>query len=670
MKNLKGLWGILLILTFITSCGKGEEEKFHFPYLSPQTIFGGTNLTLIIRFNESVSSVNVSPHPYNISFKPVDSTTAVFTYNPSVTESGVKYFSLTAKSGGTTASATLQVTVLKPDLRVNYPPQIVAPESVSVYEGENLQFYVAVTDPESGILPVQISSTDLPGSYSYNGSIFKYNADYNSAGTYHINFSASDGVNNSSFTTVVHILESSPSASLYATSLTYVIHEGDIFHIRFDYEEEGEKEVSLTNCVPGMSLSSDNGGVDFTFIPGMGYGDGETVSTSIVVTSGEKRSIFTMSLRIVNEGDLLLDLPSSDFLLSQVINHGYIFFFNTDSAGNGYLYNFDIYADYPFTVSYQVENCKKFFYGSMVSDEEMLYSCSDGTDQIVRLISVFNNGIPAFGLIDEKTVSHTSLDHSGGFWGSEFSGFSFVPDYSGDIVTKILRKAYYADPFQLFGNGEWVDEPPVNYSPQFESRDYGVNFIMDEEGRILLTSKNIVGWDYSISTTASQHLAMLKVKVESFTTAAVEYVLPVTLPDQFVDADKIFSVSYWGMTTEDTGRFIIVDGTGYQGVVGYMTDDGVKFEPNLIRFGRKVNRIFVENGSCFLALFDDGVTLQRYCEEDGKIERVGGEICVRGILGGDGEVRFLRFENGFTFIGAKRSGGDAELIRIPESYLK
>ena len=670
MKGLKKVWILILIFTFVlTSCGKKVEEKFHFPYLSPQKVFGGTNLTMVIKFNRNVSSVDVSPHPYNASFNLVDSITAVFSYNPSVTEAGVKDFTLTAKSGGTTVSATLQVTVLKPNLRVNYPPQVVAPKSVSVYEGEELQFYMAVTDPESGILQAHISSTNLPGNYTFNGFFFKYRAEYGTAGDYYIKFTASDGVNDSVFITTVHILKNFPSPNIYATSITYVIHEGEIFHIRFNYEEKGEKEVSLTNVIEGMSLSSDDEGVDFTFMPGMGYSGGETVSTSIVVVSGEKKYIFNMHFKIINEGDLLMDLPSSDFLLSDVIDHRYIFFFNTDSSGNGYFYDFDIYADYPLATSYPIENCQKFFFGSMVSGDDMVYSCSDGSNQIVRLLRVFNGETPDFESIEEKDVPHISLGNSEGFWGEEFSGFSFVPDYSEEVTTKILRESYFDNPFQLFGDGKWVGEPPENYSPQFENRNYGVRFIEDKEGRILLTAKTIAGWDYPLSTTVSQHLAILKIGVETPVTTAVEYVLPVTLPEEFVDADSLFTMAYWGMTTQDAGRFIIVDGSGYQGAVGYLTDNGVKFDSKLIQFYKKVKRIFAENNRCFLALFDDGVTLQRYCENEGKIEKIGGEIDVRGIIGGDGEVKFLRFENGSAFIGAKR-GGNGELIRIPESYLE
>jgi hypothetical protein len=141
---------------------------------------------------ESVSLV-ASPAVANATFQSSSSGSAAngsFSFNPDSIQSGEYFITFTANTPyGLTSQESVRITV-EP---VNRPPLVSVGDAFSVQEGKLLSIPVQASDPDGDMLLVTATGVPENGVFIEGSRTLLFAPDYGQAGTYSVNFSASDG---------------------------------------------------------------------------------------------------------------------------------------------------------------------------------------------------------------------------------------------------------------------------------------------------------------------------------------------------------------------------------------------------------------------------------------------------------------------------------------------
>ena len=656
---------LILILIFFLFLGcsseKSEVVDFQFPFIVPQKVYGGMDLTLLVKFTSAVDKVSGESLPVNSSFTLVNKLTAILNYSPAITETGVKRFVLYAESGNKKIKGEVQVTVLTPYIMIDLPPIISAPKQITVKEGEKIDFYISINDAEQKGLTVNSDFSQLSGKdYSFSDNHFVWNTDYNSSGTYIINFSVSDGVNKVETRVLIYVFDSESSPELYSESFTFTVHEGDKYEFAFGVTGvESGVDISLLCKAKGMSLNYDekNKIVHFVFIPGTAYKTGDKVNSYILIKNSQINRVIKFTFDIISEGALIIDVKSENFLLSPLLYQRYLLFMSASTETTGFVKLLDMRSSEYCVINYSLKNCSKIVSAGIYNDNMLLYSCF-GTDETNYMISgaqIFDGaGEPIFsptGAVKNIIIPNYSsyLTDFETNWLGIRDNYLFMPDYSRLEEVKIYGKSNGASKSTLFETIEdinWVSAPATENAPKFNIVKYGFSFFKDGADRFLVSTSEITDWP-EIYNNISKRLAMVKVNANNnFVNARVDFVMPVTLPVTLSDSDTIFRPVFWGDLSDGRSRFFFVDGSGFRGTTGYLSDNGVDFSSNIIIFPYKVSKIFIEDYYCFFALSINGDKVRRYCNIDGEIKDSGREINVSNFVSVSGKLTDMRFSEG------------------------
>ncbi len=656
---MKRLMGVLLVLLMVVSCSS-EEKEFAFPIVPPQEVYGGTTLNFLVKFDRDIDSVGGENLPYNAVFKQVASNEALFQYSPSVTEEGVKIFKLFAEAGGKKVYGSIQVTVLQPNLRVNYPPLISVPDQIVVREGDVVDFSVSAKDPEGEQVVVTVKGTDVPAGYSFDGREFLWHTDYSSSGNYYVEFFTTDGLHPVTAVTSIKVLNSAPDPLLYTTSVSYTIHEGESVELLFsNLVTDPSWRIYLEKDIEGMSLQVSGTTVKLSFTPGFAYNGGEIVKNAIISENDLFRRVINLSFRIVNEGSLVVDSVSTGAILSYPVYNRYAFFINSNGS-DGDVYLLDFYSEYPEVVSGKLDGCQKLFYAGFITDGSLIYSCYNGS-QLVGSANILYGEEVTFAPIAETSVSMPDPDvyfsQNEPFWTGVWNNHMFSPDYTATNIIKVLRFSKTQTPFEEIPDTDWVADPPADNSPTFDTGTYGIALVSDGL-HILVSSNNIYDWDTPVSGN-SEKLAVL-----TAVNSRIGNVAPVILPEDFVEADSI----YHPIFIDDPGVVVIVDGTGYRGYYGVLAYNGINFISSPITFHAKVDKLIKLNPQCFIALYDGGLKGQRYCFINNEFEPVSVEMDFSSLTQG-WQVLNMSIEGGRVFL-LSENNGEVRLLSFPETLLR
>jgi hypothetical protein len=409
----------------------------------------------------------------------------------------------------------------------------------------------------------------------------------------------------------------------------------------------------------GMSFNynRDTEVVDFVFTPGMGYETGDIVNSYIRISNSQFQKLIKFRFEIIGEGLLLIKQKSTGALLSPLINKRYLLYMSASTDSVGDLKIIDTWSDVPVVLSKNLSDCSRILSAGIYNGEMLFYSCveTDETKVKITYAEIFDNeGSPVFtpaGAIKEIIIPKYSQNftQSEADWLGMRDDYLFIPDYTSTEKIKIFGKGNGFSIQKFFKTIEdvnWVAAPSSSYAPEFNISGYGVSLIKDKEGRFLISASKISNWpkDYN---GISEHLAMIKTeKANNFTNARIDYLLPVTLPENFSDTETIFHPVFWGDLTDGRSRFILVDGNGEKGAVGYLADEGVDFSNDIVTFPFNVSKVFVEDSDCFFVSSDNGKIIQRYCNINGNISETGREVDIGNFISEDGELSDMRFEEG------------------------
>jgi hypothetical protein len=154
------------------SVNAGEKLSFTFTASDPD----GDHLTLTVT-NQPSGAVTT--------FTAGEGT---FTWTPTSAQAGTYKISFVVRDKSLTTEKSFTITVLT----VNRPPVISQISDRVIIEGEQLTFSVTASDPDND--PIVISASNLPGNASFDPQthVFSFKPDFTQAGTYTVNFTASD----------------------------------------------------------------------------------------------------------------------------------------------------------------------------------------------------------------------------------------------------------------------------------------------------------------------------------------------------------------------------------------------------------------------------------------------------------------------------------------------
>ncbi|MCD4719117.1 MAG: putative Ig domain-containing protein, partial [Desulfobacula sp.] len=139
-----------------------------------------------------VVTLSASPKLNNAQFLSIPGTqaTGTFDFTPDNTQQGIYVIAFKARDPlGLTATKTVRITVIN----VNRPPEISAPDPLTIDEGGLLTILIQASDPDDDILT--LTATPLPNNAIFipaTGTI-TFTPDFDQAGTYSIDCQAHDG---------------------------------------------------------------------------------------------------------------------------------------------------------------------------------------------------------------------------------------------------------------------------------------------------------------------------------------------------------------------------------------------------------------------------------------------------------------------------------------------
>ncbi|HEY5503853.1 MAG TPA: putative Ig domain-containing protein, partial [Sedimentisphaerales bacterium] len=203
-------------VTFIASDGKAQDSKtititvnnVNRPPVLATIGNKSINEKSTLSFSISATDADSDPITYSAQNLPSGATFVgqTFSWTPDYIRAGTYQVTFIASDGQAQDSKTITITVNK----ANQAPVLSKIDDKSVYTNNLLAFNVNATDPDGDT--VTYSATGLPIGATFAGQSFRWTPAPNQAGTYHVNFIASDGRLQDSETITIIVYSTDTSA--------------------------------------------------------------------------------------------------------------------------------------------------------------------------------------------------------------------------------------------------------------------------------------------------------------------------------------------------------------------------------------------------------------------------------------------------------------------------
>lgn len=160
------------------------DSPFAFAMIGNKEVDEGTVLTFTVETTDP--SVQVTLEDQNLPSLP-SFVNKVFNWTPSYNDAGTYECTFNAVYGTLEDSETIIIKVNN----VNRKPEIMPVPAKTVNEGQSLSFTVNYSDPDGD--SVACTASGLPNGATFNGSAFQWTPSSSQAGTYSVQFTATDG---------------------------------------------------------------------------------------------------------------------------------------------------------------------------------------------------------------------------------------------------------------------------------------------------------------------------------------------------------------------------------------------------------------------------------------------------------------------------------------------
>ena len=215
----------------------------------------------LLKFDVTASDPNGDPLTYSASGLPQGATFSgqTFAWTPAANQLGTHQVTFTVSDGRTQDSATITITVAKP----NSPPVLGAIGGKSVNENALLTFAVNATDADVQDT-LTYSATGLPNGATYSGQTFTWKPGYNQAGSYQMTFVVSDGRDQDSETVTINVANVNRTPAMNSIS-DRSVDAGDT--LQFSLAATDPDGDSLTYSASDMPAGASLSGRNFTWTP-------------------------------------------------------------------------------------------------------------------------------------------------------------------------------------------------------------------------------------------------------------------------------------------------------------------------------------------------------------------------------------------------------------------
>lgn len=176
------------------------------------------SVTVTMNANKSVTA-NFSPKTYTLTTAAANGTVTktpsktTYTYGEVVTltaaaNTGYTFNGWSGDATGTSASVTITMNANKSITanfiqNTNHAPLLNPIEDITIVEKDRANFTVTAVDPDGD--PVTITAQGLPDGATFDGSVFQWASWYGDAGTYEVQFTASDGNKSATITVTITV---------------------------------------------------------------------------------------------------------------------------------------------------------------------------------------------------------------------------------------------------------------------------------------------------------------------------------------------------------------------------------------------------------------------------------------------------------------------------------
>jgi K319L-like, PKD domain/Bacterial Ig domain/Right handed beta helix region len=169
---------------------------------------------------------------------------------PAVQTPTVLVFQLTVSDGFASSSATVRITVEKP----NSPPMLTPIGSKTVSVGDTLTFSVNATDPENDPLTFSVAPLPLPANASFdtNTRVFTFTPLASQAGSFNLTFAVSDGRGGTALETITVTVTSGLSIAITSPTNGATVPAGSLIVRGTVQTSGGETGVTVNGFPAGV----------------------------------------------------------------------------------------------------------------------------------------------------------------------------------------------------------------------------------------------------------------------------------------------------------------------------------------------------------------------------------------------------------------------------------
>ena len=254
--------------------------------------------------NVTISAVNL---PSGASFNG-----HVFSWTPSLTQSGFYSVTFIASDGSLTDSETILITVI--DINPNHPPVLDPIGNKFTNEGQLLQFGVTASDPDGDT--VFITATNLPAGASFNGMAFTWTPGFQDAGIYFVTFTASDGLLTDSETITITVGNVNRPPTLNLVDKIIEVGRKLVFFVVGVDPDQDPLTYNASNLPSGSKFFNQK----FTWVPNQSQLGRHNLSFS--VTDGQFTASDNMTITVIERTIKRLLLLDASFPDGEVVRTG------------------------------------------------------------------------------------------------------------------------------------------------------------------------------------------------------------------------------------------------------------------------------------------------------------------------------------------------------------
>jgi hypothetical protein len=264
-----------------------KTPGFSLSMIGDQQIAQGQTLTLkmsVTNLDGKELSYSASPLPSGATFS-----NQTFSWTPTAGQVGSYQVTFTVSDGQSQDSETITITVTAP----NHAPVLGAIGGKSVRENESLSFSVSATDADAGD-SLSYSATGLPSGAEFSGGTFRWQPEYDQAGSYQVTFVVSDGRDQDSETVTIVVANVNRPPVMNELS-DRSIDAGN--SLEFGVSAIDPDGDSLTYSADGVPAGASFTGHTFTWTPGADQGGSYPIT--FTVSDGDLQGTRTVTITVV-----------------------------------------------------------------------------------------------------------------------------------------------------------------------------------------------------------------------------------------------------------------------------------------------------------------------------------------------------------------------------------